>query len=171
MQPLYLSIGSRLQTILGIGITSIYIYIYTFERAIKLFQLGGPSSPLPPIRLEKLIYSVNPGTRAENKRRWQKQLAYASWNWVTTTPRYSRETRNKMVGTSARIELPSNLIDRPQKREEDTDWQRDAAVIEADLEGGWPEHGLIALYQWNPEAWPTGWGRNLEERVHSCHVA
>lgn len=25
------------------------------------------------------------------------------------------------------------------------------------------EYGLIALYQWNPEAWPTGWGRNLEE--------
>lgn len=25
------------------------------------------------------------------------------------------------------------------------------------------EYGLIALYQWNPEAWSTGWGRNLKE--------
>lgn len=68
MYPLYLSIGVGYKRS-----SESVLQVYTFERAIKLFQLGGPSPfpspPHPPIRLEKLIYSVNPGTRAENKRR------------------------------------------------------------------------------------------------------
>lgn len=43
MQPLYLSIGVGYKRSSGS-----VLQVYTFERAIKLFQLGGPLLPSPP---------------------------------------------------------------------------------------------------------------------------
>ena len=121
------------------------------------------SPPLPPIlRLEKLIYSVNPGTRAENKRRWQKQRA-----------------RVRLVKLSyhlvilVRLEIkwghPQGLSYRPLNWPPAETRRGHWLTARCSCHRGRPrrrvvaEHGLIALYQWNPEAWPTGWGRNLEE--------
>lgn len=164
MQPLYLSIGVGYKRSSGS-----VLQVYTFERAIKLFQLGGPSplpSPsLPPIlRLEKLIYSVNPRTRAENKRRWQKQrarvrLVKLSYHHLVILVRLEIKWWGHPQGLSYR---PLNWPPAETRRGH---W----LTARCSCHRGRPrrrvvaEHGLIALYQWNPEAWPTGWGRNLEE--------